>query len=63
MKVLFLSLGNYNTLSSEGIYTDLLRCFTNNGHKVYVISPIERRNKEDSCVINEKNAQIVKVKI
>lgn len=40
----FISLMDFNSISERGIYTDLLRQFKALGHKIYVISPVERRN-------------------
>ena len=44
MKILFLSLGRINNIEEQGIYTDLLRQFVENGHKIFVVSPRERRS-------------------
>lgn len=43
MNVLFLTLLDFDSLQEHNIYTDLLREFVKNGHKVSVISPVERR--------------------
>lgn len=43
MKLLFLSLLEFNCFEERNIYTDLLREFIKNGHEVYCISPAERR--------------------
>lgn len=43
MNILFLTLIDFNTLDERNIYTDLLREFYKNGHKIYVVSPVERR--------------------
>ncbi len=43
MNILFLSIGNFSDLGVSSIYTDLLRYFHNNGHKVYLLCPRERR--------------------
>lgn len=45
MNVLFLTLVAINDLSERGIYQDLLRKFSNEGHQVTIVSPIERRRK------------------
>lgn len=43
MKVIFLTMVPTPSLSNRGIYTDLLRRFVSEGHKVYVVYPRERR--------------------
>ncbi len=63
MNVLFLSLSNYETLRVRGLYSDLLREFINDGHNVYVVSPIERREKKKTYIVNEPNTVLLKPKI
>jgi hypothetical protein len=36
-----------NSFSDRGIYTDLLRKFSQEGHSVYAVCPVERRDKEE----------------
>lgn len=43
MNILFLSIGELKSLDQKGIYTDLLREFVADGHKIYVVSPREKR--------------------
>lgn len=62
MNVLFLSLIGYHTIKQSDIYTDLLREFINHGHKVYVVSPAERRLGIDTGLIEEENSTILRVK-
>ncbi len=38
MNILFLSIGNLNSIKDGGIYADLLREFERKGHHVYVVS-------------------------
>lgn len=61
--ILFLSLFDFNSLTERNIYTDLLREFIKHGHHICVISPMERRKKEKSYVINENRCKILKLKI
>ena len=61
MNVLFLSLGKYKTVYQPGIYTDLLRTFVQNGHRVYLLSPVEKRDREKPCVLEEEGAVIARV--
>lgn len=43
MNVIFLTMVQMPSLSGRGIYVDLLRHFSNQGHNVYVVFPRERR--------------------
>ena len=63
MNVLFLTLMGFNSLKDNNIYTDLLREFVRNNHKVYVISPIEKREKKGTQVIREENTMILRLLI
>ena len=63
MKVLFMSLSDYDTINDHGIYTDLLREFVKHGHEVFLISPIERRSKKKETIIYEQNVTILKPRI
>ena len=62
MNILSLSLGKYWTIKESDGYTDLLREFIKHGHKVFVLSPIERREKKKAQLIREENSQILKIK-
>lgn len=46
MKVLFLTMVKINSFLDRGIYTDLLRKFYEEGHEVYAVCPVERREKK-----------------
>ena len=63
MNVLFLTLVSFDTVQKRNIYTDLLREFINNGHKVFVISPVERRIGEQTHIIEEFDAKILRLQI
>lgn len=63
MNLLFLTLLDFDSISEHNIYTDLLREFCNHGHKVHVISPIERRSGKQPRIIHGKNSTILKLRI
>lgn len=63
MNILFLTLIDFNTIDEPGIYQDLLREFANHGHKVFVISPVERRKNQGTRVLVTPKATILKLKI
>lgn len=50
MRILFLTLAKIKSIDERGIYTDLLRKFSNEGHEVYIVSPVERRDKMPSGI-------------
>lgn len=43
MNVIFLTLYKIQNIEERGIYTDLMRKFRDEGHRVYIVSPVERR--------------------
>ena len=63
MNLLFLTLLDFDSLQERNIYTDLLREFVKNGHKVCVISPVEKRKGIKTHVIKERNVRILKLQI
>lgn len=63
MNILFLTLLDFTTVDEHGIYTDLIREFINNKHKVYIISPTEKRKQQPTMLINKENYKILKLQI
>ena len=64
MNILFLSLSDLKNLDSRGIYPDLLNAFAQRGHKVYIVSPFQRRTGGQACLLNvSENVTILRVKI
>lgn len=62
MNVLFLTIIDFETIEEKNIYTDLLRVFRKNGHRLYVISPEERRKKGKTRVQSNDGVTILKLK-
>lgn len=62
MNILFLTVSIIDDINKRGIYTDLLRYFINQGHKVYIVSPTERRFKKKTHLIKKENHSILKVR-
>lgn len=62
MNILFLSLSGVYDINAHGIYTDLLREFMKHGHHIYVVTPVERRTGENTQLIEQGDAKILKVK-
>lgn len=63
MNVLFLTLVDINTIYSSGIYADLVREFDKHNHKIYVISPVEKRTGNKTHLLYESNTVILKLRI
>lgn len=68
MNILFITLVDIRSIMDRDIYTDLMREFAKNGHSVFIISPVERRNgmrtallKDDSDEV-QRRTQILKIK-
>lgn len=64
MNVLFISLSDYKTLNISSLYSDLLRQFRENGHTIFVISPVERRNMiKKPQMLTEQNTTFLRIPI
>ena len=63
MNILFLTLLDFESIEEHNIYTDLLRKFSQYGHNIYAISPIERRKQQNTHLIKENDVTILKLKI
>ncbi|MEW6652957.1 MAG: glycosyltransferase family 4 protein [Bacteroidota bacterium] len=62
MNVLFLTLIAIDNLEDRGIYHDLLRKFRNEGHKVVVVSPLERGKWGHEIIKRTDNEIFLRVK-
>lgn len=50
------------SVARRGIYTDLMRKFREEGHQVYIVTPSERRDGRETCVIEEQGVKILSVR-
>ena len=62
MNILFLTMVKINSFSDRGIYTDLLRKFSQEGHSVYAVCPAERRDKKNTSVQIQNGGLVLNVK-
>lgn len=62
MNILFLTLVKIENIEERGIYTDLLRKFREEGHKVSVVSPSERRENKQTQLVEELGVNILNVR-
>lgn len=60
MQILFLTLMKIYSPSDEGIYMDLMKCFAEKGHKVSIISPLEKKDGGEEEVISAPNISLVR---
>lgn len=63
MNILFLTLLDFTSIDERGIYTDLIREFVKSNHRVYIISPTEKRNQQPTRLINNENYKLLKLQI
>ena len=63
MNVLFVSISSISSIAGHSISVDLIHEFLRHGHKVYVVSSIEKRENKETHLIEESGCQILRVKI
>lgn len=63
MNIIFLTLSDFENIEGRGIYTDLMKEFVNNGHKVTIVSPRERKHGEPTRILKYGNYCVLKVRI
>jgi glycosyltransferase involved in cell wall biosynthesis len=62
MNILLLTISKIDSINDRGIYTDLIRYFSNSGHSLYVVSPMERRFKRSTELVTENKIKLLNVK-
>lgn len=62
MNVLFVTMARLSDMSQPGIYTDLLREFAQHGHRVYAVTPTERREGLDDGRYESAGVTVCRVK-
>ncbi len=63
MNVLFVSISSLPHVNEHGISLDLLREFRKNGHKVFIVCAIEKRDNKDTHLSEEDGCAILRVRI
>ena len=61
MNILFMTVGRLDNVEDHTLYCDLLRCFRNNGHNVYTISPYEKRTGKRTEYAEEKGVHMLHI--
>ena len=60
--MLFLTMSIMRDVEQKGIYTDLMRKFRDEGHQVYVVTPCERRERQNTARFESAGVNILRVK-
>jgi len=63
MDILFLTLLDFKTIEEPGIYSDLMREFVKERHRVYIVSPSEKRKQLKTELIDKEDYKILKLQI
>jgi glycosyltransferase involved in cell wall biosynthesis len=61
MNILFLTILKVDNITDRGVYSDLMRKFQNEGHNVFIVTPLERRYKQSTILEKSKNVSILKI--
>jgi len=61
MNILFLTIVKIDDISDRGVYPDLMRKFRNEGHKVFILTPIESRYCQKTIMAKSGNITIIKI--
>ena len=62
MNIIFLTLFRFSDIEERKIYPDLMRKFRDEGHKVYIVTPCERRLGLETNLTESKGVRILNVK-
>ena len=62
MKLLFLTIVKIDNIEERGIYNDLLRKFRDEGHEVFIVTSLERREQKPTSLIKANGVSILQVK-
>ena len=63
MNVLFISISSLPHISEHSISLDLIHEFQRNGHNVYVVCALEKKENKDTCCEVEEGCKVLRVKI
>lgn len=63
MNIVFLTLERIGSITERSIYKELLRCFIQHNHKVYVVSPEERRYGKKTSYTKFDGGGLLRVRI
>ena len=63
MNVLFVSISSIEHASKHSISLDLLHEFQRNGHNVYIVAAIQKRDNAETNLAEEAGFKVLRVKI
>lgn len=63
MRILFLTIGAVYNFNHSGVYTDLLKKFVQEGHKVYVVGALEKRTGQATERGIEQGINVLRVRV
>jgi hypothetical protein len=63
MNILFLTLEKIRLLTQRGMYMDLMDEFADNGHNVFIATPIEHKEKTKSICLSKNNVHLLGIHI
>lgn len=63
MKILFLTLANVYDIHEHDLYQDLMRCFVEHKHEVYIVTGIEKNKKVQTSFYNSYGCNILRVQV
>ena len=63
MRILFLTIGAVYNFNHSGVYTDLLKKFVQEGHKVYVVGALEKRTGQATELGIEQGINVLRVRV
>lgn len=63
MNVLFLTMYMFTDIEMHNIYSDLMKEFIRHGHRPYIVTPREKKFREETELIDSENYSLLKVKI
>lgn len=62
MNLIFLTLSRVQDIETRGIYEDLMRKFRDEGHRVFIVTPVERRERLSTSLVDTNGVRILNVK-
>lgn len=62
MNILLLTLFRIKNINENNLYTDLMREFRDNEHNVYIVTPLERKFKQQTILVENDNVKVLRVK-
>lgn len=62
LNILFLTIGRLEDVKQHSLYTDLLRCLRDSGHRVCTVSPYEKHRGLETTLIREDGVEMLHVR-